>query len=165
MTRYAATLRYDEQLVRRAVRSFWLRSMSWKTPASVAVLVALLAIRLATGDRSWLVGLLGGVLALGVLMPAVVYWAHYRASMARFREMGSPVATLLAEETSFTLSSDVGSSILKWSAVTELWRFETFWLFLFSKAHFVTIPLDGMSAEMQSYVIDRVRAAQGKVAS
>jgi hypothetical protein len=161
--RHVATLKYDERLVRRAVRNFWLRSMGWKTPVAIAIIVAFLVARLAMSDRSWLVGLLGGVALIGILMPVAVYWIHYRNSMAKFRELGNSVATLLAEETSFTLSSDVGASILKWNAVTELWCFEGLWLFLFSKAHFATIPLDAVSVEMQSYVLDRVRAAGGKV--
>ena len=161
--RHVATLKYDEHLVSRAVRSYWLRSMGWKTPVAVVIVAALFVTRLAMNDRSWLVGLLGGVAMLGIVMPVAVYWTHYRNSMAKFRELGNPVATLLAEEASFTLSSDAGASILKWNAVTELWRFEGLWLFLFSKAHFATIPLDAMSAEMQSYVLDRVRAAGGKV--
>ncbi len=163
LMRHVATLKYDERLVRRAVLSFWLRSMAWKTPVAVVIVAALFIARLAMGDRSWVVGLLGGVAILGILMPVAVYWTHYRNSMAKFRELGNPVATLLAEETSFTLSSDAGASILKWNAVTELWCFEGLWLFLFSKAHFATIPLDAMSAEMQSYVVDRVRTAGGKV--
>ena len=161
--RHVATLKYDQQLVSRAVLSFWLRAMGWKTFAGVAAVVALLAVRLAMGDRSWIVGLLGGVALLGVAMPVAVYWTHYRNSMTKLRDLGNPVATLLAEDNSFTLSSDAGASILKWSAVAELWRFDTFWLFLFSKAHYATIPLEGMSAEMQSYVVERVRDAGGSV--
>jgi hypothetical protein len=161
--RHVATLKYDEHLVRRAVNSFWLQSLGWKTLLAAVVVTALFVARLAMNDRSWLVGLLGGMTLLAVVMSLASYWIHYRTSMAKLRELGNPVATLLAEETSFTLSSDAGASILKWNAVTELWRFEGFWLFLFSKAHFATIPLDAMSAEMQSYVVDRVRAAGGKI--
>jgi hypothetical protein len=161
--RHAATLRYDERLVSRAVLRFWLRSMSWPTLVGVAIVVAALTTRLAVGDRSWVVGLLGGIALLGVVLPAAVYVIHYRNSMAKLRELGNPVATLLVEESSFTLSSDAGASTLKWSAVTELWRFDTFWLLLFSKAHFATIPLEGVSAEMQSYIAGRVDATGGKV--
>ena len=161
--RHVATLKYDEPLVGRAVLRFWLRSMSWQTLAGVAIVLAALTARLAQGDRSWVVGLLGGIALLGVVLPAAVYVIHYRNSMAKLRELGNPVATLLVEDSSFTLSSDAGASVLKWSAVTELWRFDTFWLFLFSKAHFATIPLEGMSAEMRAYIAERVRAAGGKV--
>jgi hypothetical protein len=161
---HIATLNYTERLVSEAVRSYWLRSMGWGMAVVVAVITAGLVSSLARGDRSWLVGLLAAGTALGFGLPVVAYVVHYRNSMAKFREMKNPMATLLAEDTSFTLTSDVGASTLKWNAVAELWRFKSFWLLLFSKSHFATIPLAGMSAEMQSYVLERIRRAGGKVA-
>jgi hypothetical protein len=97
-------------------------------------------------------------------MPMVVYWVHYRNSMAKFRDMKEPVATFLADEDSFTLTSDYGSSTLKWKAIKEVWEFEGFWLLLFSKANFATIPLDGVSDEMRSYVLERVKRNGGSAA-
>jgi hypothetical protein len=161
---HVATLTYSEPLVARAVRTYWVRSMGFSVLIAVAAVVGLLTWRLMQGDRSWVVGLLAAVAALGFVLPAAAYLGHYRNSMAKFREMGNPVATLSAEQASFTLASDVGTSTLKWTAVVEVWCFEKFWLFLFSKAQFATIPLDGMSPQMQTYVLERVKAAGGRVA-
>ena len=161
---YRATLRYSEALVNQAVRSYWRRSLGLGVFIGVPVIVAMFVLRLAQGDRSWLVGFLAAAVLLGVGMPIFAYRLHYRNSMAKFREMTVPVATLVAEETSFTLASDKGTSTLKWDAITEIWRFEGFWLFLFSKAHFATIPLEGVPNDMRSYIVDRVQETGGKVA-
>lgn len=131
---------------------------------SVVVMSALLAWRLAEGDKSWRVGLLAAVVGLGIIMPLAVFLVHYKNSMSKFREMASPMATLVAEESSFTLSSDRGTSTLRWDAIKEVWRFETYWLLLFSKAHFATLPLEGISEQMRSYLLERVRTAGGKIA-
>jgi hypothetical protein len=66
--------------------------------------------------------------------------------------------------TLYTLASDHGSSTLKWEAIKEVWGFQGFWLLLFSKAHFATIPLDDLSDEMRSYVLERVKRSGGRVA-
>lgn len=161
---HSATLKYDEALVNRAVRSYWRRSLGISVLVGVPLLCVFLALRIADGDRSWYVGMLAGTALLGIGMPILVYWVHYRNSMARLRDMKEPVATFIADEDSFTLASDRGSSTLKWEAIKEVWGFEGFWLLLFSKAHFATIPLDGLSEEMRSYVLERVKRSGGRVA-
>ena len=161
---HRATLKYDERLVNRAVRSYWRRSLGISVLVGVPLICAFLAMRIADGDRSWCVGLLAGAALLGIGMPVVVYWVHYRNSMAKFRDMKEPVAIFVADEDSFTLASDHGSSTLKWDAIKEVWGFDGFWLLLFSKAHFATVPLDGVSDEMRSYVLERVKRSGGSVA-
>ena len=84
--------------------------------------------------------------------------------MAKLRDMKQPVATLVADEESFTLASDHGSSTLKWDAIKEIWGFQDFWLLLFSKAHFATIPLEGLSEEMRAYILEKVKRGGGRVA-
>ena len=161
---HRATLKYDEKLVNRAVRSYWRRSLGLSVLVGVPLVWLFLALRIAEGDRSWYVGLLAAAALIGVGMPIVAYSVHYRNSMAKFRDMKEPIATFTAEEDSFTLSSDHGTSTLKWEAIKEVWGFEGFWLLLFSKAHFATIPLEGLTGEMQSYVLERVRRSGGSVA-
>jgi hypothetical protein len=109
-------------------------------------------------------GLLAGAAMLGIGMPILVYWVHYRNSMGKLRDMKEPLATFVAEEESFTLASDHGSSTLKWEAIKEVWGFDGFWLLLFSKAHFATIPLEGLTDEMRAYVLEKVKQGGGKVA-
>ena len=161
---HRAILKYDEKLVNRAVWSYWRRSLGISVLAGVPALCVFLAMRIADGDRSWYVGLLAGAVLLGIGMPILVYWIHYRNSMAKFRDMKEPVATFVADEESFTLALDHGSSTLKWEAIKEVWGFDGFWLLLFSKAHFATIPLEGVSDEMRSYVLERVKRNGGSIA-
>jgi ABC-type Co2+ transport system permease subunit len=161
---HSATLKYDERLVNRAVRSYWRRSLGLSVLVGVPLICIVLAIQVASGDRSWYMGLLAGAAILGVGMPILVYWVHYRNSMAKLRDMKQPVATLIADEESFTLASDHGSSTLKWEAIKEIWGFEGFWLLLFSKAHFATIPLEGLSQEMREYILEKVKRGGGRVA-
>jgi hypothetical protein len=160
---HSATLKYDERLVNRAVLSYWRRSLGPSVLVGVPLICIFLAIQIASGDRSWYMGLLAGAAILGVGMPILVYWVHYRNSMTKFRDMKQPVATFVADEESFTLASDHGSSTLKWEAIKEIWGFQDFWLLLFSKAHFATIPLEGLSSEMRAYILERVKRGGGRV--
>jgi hypothetical protein len=160
---YETTLTYSEPLIRQAVFAFWRRSVG------VGFLVALLLIALgfafylARGEASWVVGVLGTVFAVGVLFALALYFVHYRNSLAKFRDMGSPNATFSANDSSFTISSGAGTATLQWSVVKELWQTPTAWLLLYSKAHFSTLPVACLSPDMQAFILQRVQAAGGKI--
>jgi hypothetical protein len=160
---HEATLIYSTTLLRQAVFAFWRRSVG--VGFFVALLVAALGlvVLVALGQASWLIAALASVLALGIVFAIVVYIVHYRRSLRKFRQMDNPQATFRAEESSFTMSSDIGTTTLQWSAVKELWQFPNVWLLLYSRAQFTTLPLACLPPETQAYIVQCVRVAGGKV--
>ena len=160
---YPATLHYSEALLRRAVAAFWRRMIGAWFAVAMAVLVAMLAALLVQGDRSWKTGALAVLVAIGAAVVVCLYVIPLHASLGKLREMKTPEATFGAGESSFTFSSELGESTMNWSAVTQLWRFRHFWLLSLSKAQFITLPLADLAPDMQAYVLQRVRAAGGKV--
>jgi hypothetical protein len=86
----------------------------------------------------------------------------------KFRELGPEDTRFIADETGFTVESTgkqwkLRSTTIHWSLIREVWRFPTFWLLLFSKAHFMTVPLACLPQGMDAFVLQRVRAAGGKI--
>lgn len=160
---FETTLIYSEPLIRHAVFAFWRRSVGTGFVVALLIIALGLVFYLARGESSWVVGMLGTVLTFGVLFVVTLYFVHYRNSLAKFREMGSPNATFRADDSSFTFSSDAGTATLQWAAVKELWKTPNTWLFLYSKAHFSTLPLACLSPEMQSFICQRIQAGDGKI--
>lgn len=160
---YNITLEYTETLLRQAVFAFWRRTVGTGFFIATALLVGLLAFQLCSGDRSWQVGALGGFLVFGLGFALLVYVVHLRNTLAKFRAMGAPSATLILDDKSFSMSSGLGSVSLQWASVTEIWRYPSFCLLLFSKAQFVTLPLAFVPADAQAFILDRVSAAGGKL--
>jgi uncharacterized membrane protein (DUF485 family) len=160
---HQVTLHYDEQLLRRAVRSFWLRTIGLPFIVLIALAAVFLVARIFSGDRSWLVGVLAAILAMCIAMAIAVYVAHYRQSMKKFRAMQVPEATLSASEDSFTVASELGSSTLRWSSVTEVWQYPTFWLVFFSKAQYITLPLADIAPEARTFILGRIQDSGGKI--
>jgi YcxB-like protein len=160
---HQVTLHYDEQLLRRVVLSFWWRVVGPSTVVALLVAVAGLVMVISNGDRSWFVGFLGTVVGMCVIFIVMVYVIHYRNVMHKFGAMGNPEATLVASEESFSLSSGLGSSTLRWASIKEVWQFPTFWLLLFSKAQFVTIPLADLTPDAKAFIVARVQDAGGKI--
>ncbi|MGM9482511.1 YcxB family protein [Roseateles sp. NT4] len=161
--RHIASLTFSDSLVRKATFAFWRRTVGVGFPLVLAVLAAYVVWLGANGDRSWGVGALGAAVSIGVVFSAALYVLHYRNGRQKLRDMGRPMAEIAADDEGFTVSSGMGSSTLKWSAVQAVWRFEGFWLVLFSKAHFMTLPLGELAPEMQAYILERVTASGGKV--
>jgi hypothetical protein len=151
------TLHYSEGLLRRAVRTFWWQGTGWSYVVSVALCCAWLAFRLWSGDRSWVVGMLGALLACLVVISAVVYVVHYRASLGRFRRMRVPEATLELGEERFRVTSDLGASEIGWAAITGVRRYPDFWLLYFSRAQFITLPTADLPDEARTLILAKVK--------
>jgi hypothetical protein len=160
---FEATLIYSESTIRQAVFLFWRRTVGVSFIFVLLAIIAWFVFLLARGDRSWLLGVTGTIIAVGILMSVGVYFVHFRNSMTKFRDMGSPKAILRLEDLTFTFVSDIGESTMQWSVIKELWRFENVWLLLFSKAHFSTLPLENLPAEMRTFIVERILANGGKI--
>ena len=160
---HEANLHYDRALIKSAVLAFWKRSIGIGFSIALLVVAIRLTFLLIRGDKSWVVGALATCLMFSLAFAAALYFVHYRNALNKLRDMGAPQAHFLAEESSFTVTSGMGSSTLRWSAITEVWRFPAFWLLFFSKAQFVTLPLAALNPEMKTFILERVRAAGGTI--
>ena len=160
---HEATLIYSESLLRQAVFAFWRRSVGLGFILMLVALPAILGVLVAQGAAVWIVVTLAVLFVIAVAVAVALYVVYYRDSLRKFRKMDKPLATFCADESSFTMSSDAGTTTLQWSAVKELWQFPSVWLLLYSKTQFSTLPLACLPPETQAFVLQRVRAAGGKV--
>jgi hypothetical protein len=152
---HVATLSLSDELIRRAVFSFWLRGVGWKALLTTVVIVVILALEIGYGSRSWIIGALGTLLLVAVGLVMLIYTVHLRQAMDRFRQLKVPKAVFVAETDSFTLTSDLGSSTMQWKAVYAIWKFDDYWLMLFSRSQFVTLPLADIPVQMREFILDR----------
>ncbi len=157
------TLHYSEALVRKAIKTFWWRKTGWSFFIPMLLLCGFLCYELWQGNYNWWVGVLGAVLALAFATAAVLYVVHFRGAITRFRRMQKPEALFEMGEEKFRLSSDVGTTELVWSTITEVWRFPEFWLLFFSPAQFSTIPIVDLPQEAQELLLAKVTACGAKV--
>ena len=160
---HQATLAYDETLIRRAAFAFVWHTCGVLFVVAVAFVAISLVWLLALGDRSWRIGSLATSLLFALAMVAALYISHYRNAMGKLRDMGTPLAGLVVEDSSFSITTGIGRTTLRWATITTVWRFPGFWLMFFSKAQFFTVPIASLSPEMQAFMLVRVQASGGKV--
>lgn len=162
---HEATLIYSESLLREAVFGFWRRSIGMGFILMLVALAVVLGVLVALGAPVWIIVTLAVLLLLAAAVAGALYIGYYRNSLRKFRTMTTPRATFRADESSFTMTSDAGTTTLQWSAVKELWQFPSVWLLLYSKTQFSTLPLACLPPDIQAFVQERVREAGGKVAA
>lgn len=154
-------LNYSPTLIRKAVFRFWWRVTGWRFIAVLFLVAASFLSLLLKGERSWAVGALGVVLAFGLIFISALYVIHVKHAIRKFNAMGTPSAELSFSKESFTLTSGLGTTTLQWSAVSELWQFPDVWLMLFSRAQFITLPLDSISQEAKAAMLKNIELAGG----
>lgn len=162
---HEAILIYSESLLREAVFGFWRRSIGMGFILMLVALAVVLGVLVALGAPVWIIVTLAVLLVLAAAVALALYIGYYRNSLRKFRTMSTPRATFRADESSFTMTSDAGTTTLQWSAVKELWQFPSVWLLLYSKTQFSTLPLACLPPDIQAFVQERVREAGGKVAA
>lgn len=157
-------LKYSEPFIREAIRSYWWKQVGPVFPVITALLTAFLAYQVLNGDRSWLVGMLASVIILAFSIMVASYYVHLQRSLKRLRRMKTSEATLELGEERFRVTSDVGSSEIEWTLITEVWRFKGVWLLFFSAGEFMTLPVADISPEHKSFIVEKVKANGAKIA-
>ena len=159
----AIKLRYSEDFICEAIRSYWWKQIGPIFPVVTLLLALFLGYRIINGDRTWLEGMLGTVIVLGLAVMMASYYVHLRRALQRLERMKKPEATLELGDDQFRISSDVGSSEIKWSLISHVWCFDNVWLLFFSAGEFMTLPIKGMSPEAKSFIISKAKANGAKV--
>lgn len=157
-------LHYSETLVRKAVWAFWWRVTGWRYFVAIGLVLTSFLYSISSGNHSWWVGVSASILCLAVIFAVALYVVHFRGAIARFRRMQSPEATFEAGDDRFHITSDIGSSELSWSTITEVWQFPEFWLLFLSRSQFITLPLADLDSEARELILNRATSHGGKIA-
>lgn len=160
---YQAPLKYSKSLLKQALLRFWWRTTGIGFFIALAITASAFAMLIAKGDASWPVGVLGAVLVIGLGVPVAFFVVHYRLALAKLKAMGKPEATLTVTDNTFSVASGTGAATLPWSAISGVIQFPDFWLLMYSKSQFSTLPLENLTPELQSFILEHARAAGAKI--
>ena len=154
LTAHAARLRYDEPMLRRAVRAFmWRRVLTRPLVIVVAIITLVVAIIVATQglDDTFVSGLFAACLLLFAVGIVAIWRAHTRNTIGRFRAMDPPEADVTFSDAGAAFSSNIGAATLPWTRFKEVWEFPDFWMLFTSEAGFNVIPIASMDAETVAF--------------
>ena len=150
-------LHYDEPLMRRLALERIRRQLGVGYLLAMLLASVGLVSMLVEGDRSWVVGMVAAVVAMGVLVPVLGWRAQLTHSLATLRRLDPPVAHVVADD-ALRFESSAGSMVVRWSDLTRVLVLREAWI-LFAGQQHVTIPLAGLDAATREAFASRLRTA------
>jgi hypothetical protein len=159
---YRAHVVYDRDVVAEAARRYVSRSIRWDGFAAFFLVLGVLAYLVATGDRSWVIGLVAAVVLLMAIVGVALYVVPYRRSLARFERMSSKSADMVFTEDGLRMTSDLGQQEFRWQLVERVWTYPRVWL-LFVGATYMTLPPRNLDEDTKRFVLEQVRQHGGHV--
>jgi len=102
------------------------------------------------------------------ILPFAV-WAVHQWATGQIRPAGAaPRYPVRIQPESFVITSAQGSSTLKWSQVTAMWKFPdmifVFWDKKTDLHHAIALPTASLGEDLSRFIEDRVREYHGRVA-
>lgn len=159
---HRAQVVYDRDVIAEAARRFAFRSIRWDGFAAFVVLLGALGYLIASGDRSWIIGVVAAVVLLMAILGVALYVVPYRRSLSRFERMSSKTADLTFTESGLRMSSDLGQQEFRWQLVDRVWTYPRVWL-LFVGGTYMTLPPGNLDDETKRFVLDQIKRHGGRV--
>jgi hypothetical protein len=150
------TVTITPDIVRGAARAFVWKFFGWTGVLTVVAGSGLVAWFWWTGSFDWLGGFLAATLLVFVVVFGAALLLRERMAVGMLRKMGDPRVHYELSEESFTARSRIGSTTVRWEAMKGIWRFPRFWLLFLDRASYVTLPLEGPSAEDLAFLAAKI---------
>jgi hypothetical protein len=158
--RYVFSVRYEEAVLKAAVRKYVLRAAflehTWWSVLAISGVLGCALLLFAFHDRTFGTGLFAGLIAAVALLFVFTGWAHWRGMRAKLRRMREPKATFRLSDDDVAIEVDSGSSRLPWTTIKAIWRFDRVWLLMLASNQFVTLPLQGAPPDALAFLDSKV---------
>jgi len=155
------TVRYSPELIKFAVRQFWVRSVGLGGFIAFAIASLAFVYFLITGDRSWILGLLGSIVGLCLVFGVLSYKIYLRRSMEKFKRMETPQAKFRFTDDRIGIESDIGWAELSWKMIEKVWKYPKVWLVFIVKQGYVTLPTAEIDEELRQFITRKIQESGG----
>lgn len=160
---FRVSVTYERSMAFEAARAYSLRAIGWVMPLATLLLVFGLGELLSAGDRSWLVGVGGTILVLGLAVAVATFVAPYRRALATFDRMASHTAEFVFDEDHLSVSSDLGQQQFAWRVIERVMRRPRIWFLVLRGATYITLPTAELSPDAQAFIQQQVVKHGGRV--
>jgi hypothetical protein len=147
------TLNYSESIVKVSVKAFWWKQIGKSFLVALSFIAIVLFYSLYKGERSWFIGMLGTILFIGVALLVGSYFVYYYRSMHRLQRMGNQKAILEFNQETFRITSDLGSTEIKWSLIKKIQILKQCWLIYFTESETMTLPIANLNTESREKML------------
>lgn len=116
------------------------------------------------GDRSWLTGVLAGVVLLSTLLVVALLFAHLRRAASNTRYLAGSSVVLTLADTGLGFSSRLGDGTIPWARIESVRDHGELLLLRFRDGGYTHIPTEALDQDGIAELKAEVRSAGGNVA-
>jgi hypothetical protein len=143
---------------KRALRRFWFRSYGrYLLLLGVGVAIWLISSASLVERPGSSMLRAAAMAAFAIALPVLSYCAHMRMSMHPRRKIEDHHITYRFSHLGIFVSSELGSSELKWRAFERFWKFPDMWLLFVGKRQFLILPTADIDEELGAFIERCVR--------
>lgn len=166
MNRHEFQVHYSEAQIRRTSWAYFrmmlrrvMNESGWLFLGMVVVVWLFLLLTGGVGMVFWVVPAMIGSFVLFLL---TAWQAHIRHGLERLSRMKSPVVSVVADEETLSIRSDLGATVMPWTAFTD-WVDGPDAIYLQAgKGSMINLPTDGVDARALQFIRERIAASQPK---
>ena len=147
------TVKYTSEILRLAVRKYWMKQIGVSGLAMLAVLTCLFVYLLVSGDRSWIFGLFA---ALFCIWAGVIIFGYYRIlnmSLEKFQRMETPEARFQFSNKGIVAEADTGKTELSWKFVDKILQYPKVWLIVVAGGGYITLPTASLDEDLKAFIL------------
>lgn len=156
---YTFRVRYNEAMLRAAVRAFVLHRLGGKTLLLTFSAAGVLYCGYLIGfgkDRLFTAFVTVTFICL-LLWIAFLWRAHLRNTLGKFRFVKTSESTFTLTADDLSVLADSGVAVtLPWSYFNEIWDCKDCWLLLLTPNDFMTLPTHGVSNEALKFIRSKI---------
>jgi len=162
---YRVTAKYNRPLIMHAARLVTDRSIGGRRGlVLLALSVLVFLFLLVRGERSWVIGLVGGTLLIAAVAIGSVYLTTYRRSLAIFERLPEKSIEFVFTDNAWGSTSGLGTQSASWKTIDSIVRDPRVWLLRMpGGSGYVMLPTEGIDDAARSFIVEQVRRNGGRV--
>ena len=155
------SLTYTNDLIRYAVRKYWLRTIGLSGFLGFGLLLAGFIYLLVTGSRSWFFGFITACLLIGGGFGIASYFIYLNRSLEKFNRMENGTAKVRFADDRIGIESDLGWTEISWRMIERIWKYPLVWLIFIAKQGYITFPVADLDQEIMEFISLKVKENGG----
>ncbi len=155
------TFELDDGLYRRALNRFWLRAYGIRQIVWAGVVGPALIGLSFTAMRPVALAVCWSLYAVLVVVSLASYFKYVRNAMRAQSKFENHSVTYRFSNRGVSVSSELGSTELKWRAFEKLWKRSDLWFLFLDKNQFLVLPADQLDEDLRAFIERCVRLTGG----
>lgn len=158
---HSIEVKYDRLIVKRALNCFMFKRLGWLgiLAVTIPILISIEILVMGFNTTPTYMYVLFALFSIYGSVVAYIYYLRLNTSEVFFAKTNNPTVNFIFSDISVTAQSDLGCSEIKWEAFDEILKFKYFWLLIYARSGYLTLPISALSQECKELIESKILQA------